>query len=144
MKRLINNLFVNPSNNTFFQLFRYCFIGGFTAAVNFFFLYFFTDLCGIYYLVSNVFSFIIGLIVNYLLCKQFIFLVDFGNRLIEFLIYGFIGLVGLLFDTGLMYFFTEALCFYYLFSKIISTAIVMLWNFTARKFLYIIIENNHH
>jgi putative flippase GtrA len=52
--------------------------------------------------------------------------------------------VGLLFDTGLMYFFTEALYFHYLFSKIISTTIVMLWNFIARKFLYIIIENKYH
>jgi putative flippase GtrA len=57
------------------------------------------------------------------------------------LIYGVIGLVGLLFDTGLMYFFTEIIHFYYMFSKVISTLIVLLWNFSARKVLYMIIEN---
>jgi putative flippase GtrA len=76
-----------------------------------------------------------------MLCKKIIFLTKFGNSKVEFLIYGFIGLVGLLFDTGLIYFFTDAMHFYYMLSKIISTAIVLLWNFTARKIMYLIIEN---
>jgi putative flippase GtrA len=116
-------------------------VGGIAAAANFFFLFLLTDVCGVYYLISNVFSFIVGLTINYVLCKKIIFLTKFNNGKVEFLIYGFIGLVGLLFDTGLIYFFTEAMHFYYLFSKVLSTVIVLLWNFTARKFMYIIIEN---
>ena len=141
MKQLINSLFVKETTNAFIQLLRYSIVGGIAAVANFFFLYFFTDVCGMYYLLSNVFSFLIGLTVNYALCKKFVFLTKFKNGKLEFLIYGFVGLVGLLFDTGLMYFFTEALNFYYLISKSGSTMIVLLWNFTARKFLYIVSEN---
>ncbi|MDR0604887.1 MAG: GtrA family protein [Bacteroidales bacterium] len=140
MKRLINKLFIEDTKSAFIQLLRYSFVGGIAAAANFFFLFLFTDICRIYYLISNVLSFIIGLTVNYVLCKKFVFLVKTGNGKIEFLIYGVIGLVGLLFDTGLMYFFTETIHFYYMFSKVISTVIVLLWNFSARKVLYMIIE----
>jgi putative flippase GtrA len=141
MKQLINKLFIEDTKNGFIQLLRYSFVGGIAAAANFLFLFLFTDVCGIYYLISNVLSFLIGLTVNYVLCKKFVFLVKTSNSKVEFLIYGVIGLAGLLFDTGLMYFFTEAMLFYYMFSKVISTLIVLLWNFTARKVLYIIIEN---
>ncbi|MDR1407731.1 MAG: GtrA family protein [Tannerella sp.] len=136
MKQLINNLLIKNTNSAFVQFLRYSFAGGMAAAANFLFLMLFTDICGIYYLTSNVLSFIIGLTVNYVLCKKYVFTASFGNGKVEFLIYGLIGLAGLLFDTGLMYFLTDTLHLYYMFSKIISTAIVLLWNFTARKFLY--------
>jgi putative flippase GtrA len=142
MKKLINKLFFEETESVFAQLLRYSFVGGVAAVANFFFLFFFTDFCGMYYLVSNVLSFIIGLIVNYTLCKKFVFVSKYPNQKIEFLLYGVIGVVGLLFDTGLMYFFTEALYFYYMFSKVFSTVIVLLWNFTARKILYIMIDRN--
>jgi putative flippase GtrA len=141
MKKLINKIFLRGTDNALVQLLRYAVVGAIAAAANFFCLFFLTDVCGMYYLASNGCAFVAGLAVNYALCKRFVFLTDFGNRGAEFLVYGLIGLVGLLFDTGLMYFFTDALAVYYLLSKIISTAIVMVWNFTARKFIYIIIEN---
>jgi putative flippase GtrA len=141
MKQLLHKLFLEDSENGFIQLFRYCFVGGVAAAANFFFLFFFTDVCGVYYLISNVLSFIIGLTVNYVLCKKFVFTTKYKNEKVEFLIYAAIGVMGLLFDTGLMYFFTDILLFYYLFSKILSTVIVFLWNFSARKILYMVIQS---
>jgi putative flippase GtrA len=141
MKKIINKLFVEDTTSVLIQLLRYSFVGGIAAAANFFFLFLFTDVCGVYYLVSNVLSFIIGLTVNYTLCKKIVFVTKYGNGKVEFLLYGAIGLIGLLFDTGLMYFLTDAVHFYYMFSKVISTVIVLLWNFTARKFLYIMVDS---
>jgi putative flippase GtrA len=141
MKKLINKIFRQGADNAFVQFLRYAVVGAIAAAAGFVCLFILTDVFGMYYLASNGFAFIAGLAVNYALCKRFVFLTDFGRRGAEFMIYGLIGLVGLAFDTGLMYFFTETLTVYYLLSKIISTALVMIWNFTARKLIYVIIEN---
>ena len=137
---MIRKLFFKDTDNWLIQLFRYFFAGGTAAVVNILFLYIFTDIFHLYYLISNVLSFIFGLITNYVLSKKFIFRADVGNKGVEFMVYGLIGVVGLIFDTGLLYFFTGFLGFYYMISKIFSTIIVFLWNFAARKLLYVIWE----
>ena len=137
---MIRKLFLEDTDNWLIQLFRYFFAGGTAAGVNILFLYVFTDIFHLYYLISNVLSFIFGLITNYVLSKKFIFKADVGNKGLEFMVYGLIGVVGLVFDTGLLYFFTGFLGFYYMISKIFSTIIVFLWNFAARKLLYVIWE----
>ena len=137
---LIRKLFLKDTNNWLIQLIRYFFVGGIAAVVNILFLYIFTDIFNLYYLISNVLAFIFGLTTNYMLSKRFIFRADIGNKGFEFTIYGLIGVIGLIFDTGLLYFFTSLLGFYYMISKVFSTIIVFLWNFVARKLLYVIWE----
>lgn len=137
---MIYKLFLKDTDNWLIQLFRYFFVGGTAAVVNILFLYVLTDIFHLYYLISNVLSFIFGLITNYVLSKRFIFKTDVGNKSLEFTVYGLIGVIGLVFDTGLLYLFTNFLGFYYMISKIFSTIIVFLWNFVARKLLYVIWE----
>ena len=135
---MIRKLFFQNTDNWLIQLFRYFFVGGTAAVVNILFLFVFTDVLHLYYLFSNVISFIFGLITNYALSKKFIFKADVGSKSLEFTVYGLIGVIGLIFDTGLLYLFTSFLGCYYLISKIFSTIIVFLWNFAARKLLYVI------
>ncbi|MDR0866654.1 MAG: GtrA family protein [Candidatus Symbiothrix sp.] len=137
---MIRKLFIENTNNWLIQFIRYFFVGGIAAIVNFLFLFIFTDIFNLYYLLSNVLAFIFGLITNYVLSKKFVFRTDVGNKKIEFLTYGLIGVIGLIFDTGLLYFFTSITGLYYLVSKILSTVIVFIWNFTARKLIYILWE----
>lgn len=137
---MIRKLFLKDTNNWFIQLIRYFFVGGTAAVINILFLYIFTDVFHLYYLISNVLSFVLGLITNYILSKRFIFKTDVGNKGLEFIIYGLIGVIGLAFDTGLLYLFTSFLGFHYMISKIFSTIIVFLWNFVARKLLYVLWE----
>ena len=47
--------------------------------------------------------------------------------------YGIIGMIGHLITEGLMYLFTDVFGLYFLISKIIAAAIVLVWNFAARK-----------
>ena len=136
---MIRKLFLEDTDNWLVQLFRYFFVGGTAAVVNIFLLYVFTDIFHFYYLFSNVLSFIFGLITNYVLSKRFIFKANVGNKSLEFTIYGLIGIIGLVFDTALLYFFTSYLGIYYVISKVFSTIIVFLWNFVARKLLYVIL-----
>ena len=137
----IKKLFKEKTDNTFIQFFRYLFVGGISAVVNIGMLYVFTDVCHLHYILSNVFSFTLGLIVNYLLSKKFVFQGDVSiNKAKEFLIYAVIGIIGLGLDTLLIWLFTDVGSIYYMISKLISTLIVLIWNFGARKILYKIIK----
>ncbi len=141
MKRDMDKLFRKKTNNTLIQFFRYLFVGGFAAVVNIGMLYVFTDVLHFYYLLSNVLAFLLGLIVNYLLSKKFVFQEKTSlSKTKEFIIYAIIGVIGLGIDTVFMWLFTDKIHFYYMVSKLVSTAIVFIWNFGARKMLYKIIK----
>ncbi len=141
MTELINKLFINQTNNSFLQFIRYGFVGGIAAIVNIGMLYVFTDMFHIHYIVSNVLSFTLGLIVNYILSKKFVFSNNVSiSKISEFTIYAIIGVIGLGLDTLLLWLFTEKIALFYMVSKIISTIIVFIWNFGARKVLYKVIE----
>ena len=138
MRKMLNKLFIEKTNDVKIQFPRYILVGGIAAVVNIGALYIFTDIFHLYYLFSNIFGFILGLITNYLLSKVLVFAKEQKfNKVIEFTIYAIIGVIGLGLDTLFLWIFTSW-GLYYLLSKIISTALVFIWNFGARKVLYII------
>lgn len=137
LKLSLNTLFKEGTDNVFLQFFRYGFVGGFSFLVDFFLLYFFSDVCGIYYLISAILSFIISLVVNYILSTHWVFNKNkMNNKVMEFNLFAVIGIVGLGFTEILLYLFTDVLGLYYLISKIFSTIIVLFWNFSARRFMF--------
>ena len=134
---MINKLFKDPTDDIFLQLFRYIFVGGTAFVVDFFFLYFFSDICGIYYLISAVLSFIISVLVNYVMSTKWVFNQDnIENKVLEFNLFILISTIGLVFTEILLYFFTDIVGLYYLISKIISAIIVLFWNFLARRVMF--------
>ncbi|HBG40839.1 MAG TPA: GtrA family protein [Porphyromonadaceae bacterium] len=134
--KLLHKLLHEPSDNVFIQLFRYGFVGGTAFVVDFSVLYVLTRFAGLYYLLSAGIAFIIGLAVNYLLSISWVFnRRKVNNRFSELFIFTVIGIVGLLLTSLLMWLFTEQAGLFYLISKIITTAIVLIWNFTARKLI---------
>ncbi len=132
-----NNLFRNDTDSIFIQFFRYLFVGGFAFLVDFFLLFFLSDFCGIYYLVSAAISFVVSLIVNYLISTFWVFNKNqIKNKIVEFGVFSLIGVIGLVFTEIILYVCTDVFGLYYLLSKIISTAIVMFWNFIARRVMF--------
>ncbi len=135
-KDIVQLLFVDTSDNSLIQLFRYLFVGGFAFVVDFGLLFLLTDCASFYYIVSATISFIAGLGVNYLLSTRWIFRHSrLKNKAAEFAVYALIGVVGLLLNDLLIYVFTEFADFHYLVSKLLTTALVMLWNFFGRKLI---------
>lgn len=129
-------LFRSKSIGWIIQLFRYTIVGGIAFVVDFGLLWLLTDHAGIPYLVSGCISFIAGLILNYTLSSIWVF----GHstqmsRKAEFLIFAIIGEVGLALNAGLLFLFSDVCGIHYLISKIISTIIVFVWNFTGRRIL---------
>ena len=131
---LVRSLFVNTTDNWFIQLFRYCFVGGFAFLVDYGLLVLLTEVFGLHYLVSATISFLVGLVVNYLLSTCWIFRISkLENRWVEFVVFAIIGVVGLLLNNLLLFLFTDLVHIHYMVSKLLTTAIVMIWNFGARK-----------
>ncbi len=135
-EKFLKKLFLEETDNWFIQLFRYLFVGGAAFLVDYGLLVLLTEVFGLHYLVSATISFIAGLIVNYLLSTSWIFRKSkMENKWAEFLIFSIIGVVGLLLNNLLLYLFTDLAHIHYMISKLITTAIVMLWNFGARKII---------
>lgn len=133
-KKLFNLLFVYTTSSWFVQLFRYTFVGGFAFIVDYVLLYVCTEFAGIHYLLSATISFIAGLIINYAISTKWIFTNSkISNTLIEFTIYGVVGIIGLVLNDILLYIFTDYIGIHYMISKLVTAIIVMGWNFIARR-----------
>lgn len=129
----LNRLFREKTTNIFIQFFRYIFVSGFAFLADAFTLW----LCEKWmnYMIAAAIAFVVGLAVNYALSIWFVFSESskVKNKVKEFVVYGIIGLIGLLITEGIMYLFTDVFGLYFLISKIIAAAIVLVWNFAARK-----------
>lgn len=131
---MIKKLFIYDTTNWIIQLFRYVFVGGFAFIVDYCLLFLLTESLGIYYILSATISFIAGLIINYIISTQWIFKKSrLSNTAIEFIVYGIIGVIGLLLNDLILYLFTDIMHNHYMISKLIAAALVMGWNFVGRR-----------
>ena len=135
-KPLLKRLFSEPTTQPFIQFFRYVFVGGCSFLVDAGVLW----LCvhaGLHYLVGACFGFVAGLVCNFLLSRALVFHAQTPRvgRMLEFLGYALIGLVGLGLTEALLYFFTEIVHLHYMLSKVVASAVVLFWNFFARKII---------
>jgi putative flippase GtrA len=135
IKTISRKLIKDQTDKTIIQLFRYVFVGGIAFIVDIGSLFIFTEFFGIYYLISAAIAFILGLIANYFLSVNWVFnRRTLGNAKLEFGVFALIGIIGLFLNEIFIWFFTDYLQIYYLLSKIIAAAIILFWNFFARKF----------
>jgi putative flippase GtrA len=133
-KILLNKLFKDSASGHYIQIFRYLIAGFIAFSVDALLLYILTDYLHIYYLLSTVFAFSVGLLVSYLINIVWVF----DNRKqeqrsVELIIFITISAIGLLLTFVMMWFLTSVLSIFYLYSKVITTAIVFIWNFIAKK-----------
>ena len=137
-------LFVGDTDNTLIQFFRYLFVGGLAFVVDFalsyiLFRFAFNEQKEFGW-VTNSLSFVAGLAVNYLISTFWIFKNSkVKNKLVEFLSFAAIGVVGLLITIGITKLFEiwlgDTTSLFQIIAKIVSTAVSFLWNFFARKIL---------
>ena len=116
------------------QFIKYIFVGGVAFLFDFGTLYVLTEYGGLHYLLSAIVAFIIGLNVNYFLAKFLVFkdskIQDIRK---EYIYVVCISLSALLLNQVLLFIFTDKLGIYYLNSKIITTIILLFYNFIIRK-----------
>lgn len=106
-------------------------------------LYVFASVVGLQYLLAASLAFTSSLIINYFLCRRWVFVNHFLSRQTEFLIFAGIGLVGLMVNDGSMWFFTQELQMYYMVSKLFAAGFVFIASFVARYYLLQKIPNKN-
>lgn len=118
------------------QFIRYVGVGGTAFIVDFGCLFALTEYAGLHYLVAATIAFCVGLTTSYVLCLVWVF--DFRrmeNRLHEFLVFGAIGIAGLLLNNLLLWLLTDLVGFHYLLSKVFSAAFILFFNFGLRRWM---------
>lgn len=131
-----STLFLKKTSRIRIQLLRYLFVGGIAALIDTGVFIFFTVRFDSHYLIAQTFGFIAGITANYLLSIAWIFkqsrqiLPEVGLFLIT-------GIIGLFLSYLLLFIFIDILhitAFENIAAKILTIALVLIWNFTSRKF----------
>lgn len=118
------------------QIMKFGVVGVICFGIDYGLMIFLTELCGISYLVSSGISFSVSVVVNYTLSLKFVFETDKDkNKIVEFLIFIILSVVGLGINQVLMWVCVDKLHVYYMISKIGVTGVVMVYNFITRKLI---------
>lgn len=115
------------------EVIRFLVVGGGTFFLEFILLYVFTEILGIYYLISSAMAFTIAVIVNYFLCIHWVFQGKTNTSVKSRIVFIGSSIVGLGINQACMWFFVEFMAIYYLVAKVLSTGIVTAWNYVMKK-----------
>ena len=115
------------------QILKFGVVGGLAFLIDYGLLYVLTEFVGIHYLISSVISFTVSLIFNYILSIKWVFDVTKKQTAKEITIFVILSVIGLGINQVVMYAGSNLLHIYYMLTKIVATAIVMVWNFVTRK-----------
>ena len=132
----ISSLFRSRDKGMLGQAMRYILSGWTAFAIDFGTMTFFKEVGHLPDAVSATIGFAAGLVVTYLLSIYWIF--DerrVENQIVEFIVFAFIGVVGLILTYYIMILIDRWFGLHYMVAKVITSALVTLWNFTAKKLL---------
>ncbi|MBE6679115.1 MAG: GtrA family protein [Ruminococcaceae bacterium] len=121
----------------FRQLFSFGIVGVICFFIDFGLMVLLTDCFHVWYIISGAISFTVSTIVNYLLSMAFVFVQRKAiKKQTEFIVFCIMSVIGLVFNELLMLLFVETFALHYTLSKIITTVIVMIYNFVSRKLIF--------
>lgn len=125
--------FLNKHKKLVDQILKFGVVGGLAFLIDYGVLFVLTEYCGIYYLISSIISFVVSLIFNYILSITWVFDVTKKQTAKEVIIFVVLSVIGLGINQVVMYVGSDLLSIHYMFTKLVATAIVMVWNFITRK-----------
>jgi len=121
------------NNKLVLQILRFGVVGGLAFLIDSSLLFILTEYLHVYVLISSVISFIVSLIFNYLLSIFWVFDVKKKQTWKEILLFAILSTIGLGINQVVMYLGVEVFHIYYMICKVLSTFIVMVYNFITRK-----------
>ncbi len=132
LQSLILKIF--PSMDRFWEVFRFLLVGGSCFLLEYFLLYTLTEYGGLDPLLSAPIAFTISLIVNYILCVYVVFHVKHqGKR--QMILFIVTSIMGLALNQLVMWFCIDILSIWYMFSKVVASGIVMIWNYFTKRYI---------
>lgn len=125
---------MKQSNNKDFLLYL---IVGAIATVTEWILFFIFDKCSIHYSVATIIAYILSTFVNWLAGRILVFKATEKSLFNEIISIYIASIVGLLLNLLIMWITVDIFSFAEMFSKIIATGMVFIYNFLIRKlFIY--------
>lgn len=116
------------------QILKFGVVGIIATGIDYILLIFLKEICGIDYLLASGISYSAATVFNYILTMRYVFEgKDNVSKIKEFSLFFVMSVVGLGVNQIVMWISTDILKIYYILSKILSTAIVMIYNFISRK-----------
>lgn len=116
------------------QIVKFGAVGAIAFLIDYGLLVFLTEALGIDYLISATISFTVSVVFNYVASMRYVFAHKEGlSRRREFIIFVVLSVIGLGINNGCLWLGVDLLGVDYRISKIVVTAIVMVWNFVTRK-----------
>ena len=125
----------NALKQTCVSFMRYLVAGGLGFVIDYGMLALCYEILSLHYLLSAMAGFVAGLIFVYISSNRWVFT---KRRLpdrawLEFLIFATIGIAGLGLTVLFMWLFVDVCGIYPLIAKLLTTVLVLLWNFSSRK-----------
>jgi len=121
------------------QFARYLVTGGLAFAVDYGLFVLCYDKFGWHYLLANLVGLVAGLVINYIMSVVWVFSeckrVLEDKKTAEFGIFAMVGIAGIGINQLLMYLMVGNLDWNAKVSKIVAAALVLMWNFGARKLM---------
>ena len=116
------------------QIARFGVVGVIAFVVDYAALLLLTEVAGIHYLVSSAVAFLVSVAVNYVLSIAFVFETDKSRgKGQEFVLFAIMSAGGLGINQLMMWLLSEGMFIPYQLSKLLATAVVMVYNFITRK-----------
>ncbi len=143
---MFKKLLFEKTDNSLIQFFRSLIVGAIATVVDMGVLIVFKDIFHTPTWISTALGFIVGLFVNFLISSLWVFEKSktVTNRSAEFLVFGFIGVIGLIINEVIVHFFEAnvsdlnlfgLILKSYIIGKMVATLVAFVWNFCARKLL---------
>ncbi|MFH1610729.1 MAG: DUF2723 domain-containing protein [Patescibacteria group bacterium] len=112
---------------------RFAISGGIATLVDVCLLYLLTEFAGIWYLISSIFSFIVGSFVHFLISRNWVFKNNQQTFLKQYLSFSVVHLGGLIINTIVLYTLVEFFHVYYILAKLLTVFFGVAWTFWANK-----------
>lgn len=118
------------------KILRFLISGGFSTAVDFFFLYAFTEWVGFYYLASSILAFLISIAVSFTLQKFWTFEnTSRENMHKQAVAYFILASINLVLNTSMVFVLVEYVGLHYLAGQFISSGLIALSSFFIYHFI---------
>ena len=121
------------NNKLLRQILKFGVVGGTAFIIDYGIFTILSQLLHIHYLIASVISFSISVIYNYILSIKWVFDVSKKQTAKEFIVFIILSVIGLGLNSLIMYVSVDLMHIHEMISKIIATAIVMVYNFITRK-----------
>ncbi len=119
----------------FAEVIRFLVAGGGCLLLELACLYVLTEWAGLHYLYSSALAFVISLLVNYWLCRAWVFADGSKKQSLKALSLFFgSSVAGLGINQLCMYTFVDMLGIYYMAAKLLAAVIVTIWNFVLKRY----------